>query len=344
MIIFDEAHFLKNSDAQRSKAAKLIVKATDAIIQMLSGTITMSRPSELWNILVLTGYDKAISKSWKHFIERYCNGYKGSYGWVSNGATNTLELNQKLRNLCYLRREKRDVLDELPDVIKTVLGVPITNKREIKRATDDFIGYIMETQGEEAADRAMGAEHLVALTTFRKLAIAGKTKAIRGYIKEWQEGDKKLIIFGVHKEFLQPLAEEFDCPLIAGGVSSKKKQQIVNEWKTSDKQFLFANIQSGGTGIDGLQEVCSNLIIAELPWRPSDLIQAIGRIDRSGQTIISNAIFMLSDDTIDKQMWEMLLEKEIITEAVNKGIDIEEEESGMRVVINKLLELGKKGK
>ena len=156
------------------------------------------------------------------------------------------------------------------------------------------------------------------------------------YLREWSQSNEKLLIFGLHREPLDILSEKYDSPLIAGGVSSKKKQEIVNDWKTNDKQFLFANISSAGTGVDGLQDICSNMIIIELPWRPSDLWQVIGRLDRSGQTRSPNIKYLLSDDSIDVEMWEMLSKKEEVITAVNKGIDIKKTKSGMKYVMDKL--------
>ena len=109
MVIFDEAHFLKEKTSQRAKAAKKITKG-DMKIQMLTGTAVMSRPVELWNLLVLAKREKDIADDWMQFIRRYCGGYRGKFGWVTDGATNVLELNRKLRDVCYIRREKRYVL------------------------------------------------------------------------------------------------------------------------------------------------------------------------------------------------------------------------------------------
>ena len=343
MIIFDEAHFLKEKSSQRAMAAKKITKDNDAKIQMLTGTAVMSRPVELWNLLVLAKRDKQIANDWMQFITRYCGGYRGKFGWVTDGATNTLELNRKLREVCYIRREKRDVLSELPDITKQVIQMPITNKTKIKRAVNDLIQYIMETKGQESAEKAQEAEHLVALSLLRKLAIEGKMKAIELYLRDWKQAENgKLLIFGIHREGLEYLSTKFKSMLIAGGVSSIKKQGIVKEWISNEDMFLFANMQSAGTGVDGLQNVCSNMLILELPWRPSDLVQAIGRLDRSGQKSSTTVSFMLSDETIDSEMYEMLSNKEQVTEAVNKGIDIRRNKSGLKSVLKKILKKGKK--
>ena len=342
MVIFDEAHFLKEKKAQRSKAAKMIIKPDDLKIQLLTGTATMSKPVELWNLLLLIKSEKYVAEDWYQFVRRYCGGYIGKFGWVTDGATNILELNQKLRDNCYIRREKKDVLKELPEVITEVIKVPITNKRAIVKATDNIIDYLLETKGVEAAEKAEEAEHLVALGVLRKLSIEGKLKAVESYLRDWSQSNEKLLVFGLHREPLDYLSEKFKADLIAGGVSSKDKQRIVKEWQVNNKQFLFANMESAGTGVDGLQNVCSNMIILELPWRPSDLWQVIGRLDRSGQKNSPNIKYLLSDDTIDIQMWEMLQAKEEVITAVNKGQDIKKSDSGMRAVMKKLKQNKKK--
>lgn len=344
MKIFDEAHFLKSTKSQRSKAAAKIVKG-DGRVQLLTGTATMNKPVELWNLLKLIDREKYIANDWMQFVLKYCGGYKGKFGWVTDGATNTLELNKLIREVCYLRREKVDVLKELPEVTKQVFKTHITNRKAYGKALDNIIEYIRETAGEEKAEKAMEAEHLVAMGTLRKLAISGKLKAIEQYLKDWKEvNTEKLVIFGLHREGLEYLSNKFKSTLIAGGIPIEKKHKLVKDFCKNDELFLFGNIESMGTGVDGLQYICSNMLIVELPWRPSDLEQLIGRLYRSGQTLPVMATFMLADETIDEDMWNMLAEKEQVTEAVNKGIDVTRNKSGLKSVMSKMLKRAKKKK
>ena len=53
---------------------------------------------------------------------------------------------------------------------------------------------------------------------------------------------------------------------------------------------------------------------------------------------------MLADETIDEDMWNMLAEKEQVTEAVNKGIDVTRNKSGLKSVMSKMLKRAKKKK
>ncbi|UXQ88833.1 helicase [Tenacibaculum phage Larrie] len=321
MAIFDEAHFLKNSDANRSKIAKKITKPISRI-QLLTGTLITSKPIDLWNLLTIIKKDELISSNWKTFIQRYCGGYQSKYGWNTEGATKLTELNEKLRKHCYIRREKRDVIKELPEVVESVIEVPVTNATKIKKARNEFLDFILKEYGSEAANKAMEAEHLVSQNVLRKLSIEGKMKFIESYLKDWKESGIKLAVFGIHKEPLKKLSDKFDCPLIVGGVSSKDKQRIVNEWIESDDTFIFMNIQSAGTGIDGLQKVCSNMIIIELPWLPSDITQVIGRLDRLGQkskTPVSINYLLNTSVSFDYEMTLIQDAREIISDMTNKG-------------------------
>lgn len=338
MYIFDEIHFCKESKSMRTKAARELIKLSDAPVQGLTGTAIMSKPAELWSILRIIRREKFIAPNERDFQFKYCGAYKAKFGMVTTGATNTLELNSVLRKTCYLRREKREVLKDMPPVTTEILDMKVTNIKDINNAQNDLYDFLLKTKGLESAEKAMEAESLVILGVLRKLSIVGKLKAITQYLDDWLLTDKKLVVFGLHRDELEFLANRYKSNLIAGGVTAKRKQDIVKRWIEDDKPFLFANISSAGTGVDGLQLVCSNMLILELPWRPSDLVQTIARIDRSGQTEPCNVRFALSQLTIDLEMWDMIGEKEITAEAVNKGVDITNEESGMKMVMRKFLE------
>lgn len=57
---------------------------------------------------------------------------------------------------------------------------------------------------------------------------------------------------------------------------------MLDQFKRGDIDVLLASIRTAGTGIDGLQFVCNNVIFATLPWTSSDYEQAVGRFDREG--------------------------------------------------------------
>ena len=318
-IILDEVHLCKNPKSLRSKAVTKIVQKANKVYA-LSGTVIMNRPQELINILnIINRFN--IFPDLQYYLYRYCNARMTRFGFDSTGASYTLELNEIIKHYCYFRKNKKDVLTELPEVIEQVIDCSITNTKEYKKA--DLISYLEEFD-IEAAERAKRAEHLVRIANLKKLALKGKLKFIIQFLKDWKEADEelKVLVFGTLTEPLEQLHKEFkkESELIIGRSSTEEKMEKIERWKES-KQFLFANIATLSTGIDGLQQVCSNMIFIEYPNGPSYLEQAIARLDRIGQKSGTNVYYIMSQDTIDVRIREILDEKILITNAVNKGLE-----------------------
>ena len=317
--VMDEIHFLKSEKALRTKMAKKIVK-TVPHVWGLTGTLTQNKPADLIQPFTIIRRFEDIFGSTKEFKYRYCNAKMTVFGMDCSGFSNLEELHELLRMGGYIRRNKRDVLDELPPMVEQTIDVPISNTREYRKAENNLLEYL-EKIDINKVNSAVNAPHLVMIQTLKQLSIEGKLPFITTYIKEWLEANEgeQLLVFGVHRIPLQQLAEYFKAPLIQGGISADKKQQIVNEFSNGGHRLLFANIQSAGTGTDGLQDNCSNLVYIELPDKSTELEQANARLERMGQRNSINITYLLSPDTIDADIKEMVADKGMITGLVNKG-------------------------
>lgn len=317
----DEIHFLKSEKALRTKMAKKIAKRIQHVWG-LTGTLTQNKPSDLIQPFKIIRRFEDIFGADLDFKYRYCNAKQTAYGFDFSGFSNLEELHELLRMGGYIRRNKRDVLTELPPLVEQTVDVPITNAKEYRRAESDLIAYL-EKIDLEKANSAVNAPHLVMINTLKTLSIKGKLAFVQSYIKDWLEANEEesLVVFGVHREPLQELAKFFKAPVIQGGVSSEKKQQIVNEFSEKKHRLLFANIQSAGTGTDGLQENCSNLFYIELPDKSTDLEQTNSRLERMGQKNSINITYLLSPETIDVEMRETVKDKSLITGVVNRGLN-----------------------
>lgn len=322
LVVLDEIHLCKNEKALRSKAVQKITEKAVRIVA-LSGTVIMNRPKELVNVLTILKQFNKIFPSVIYYLYRYCNAKKTRFGLDCSGASNTMELNEIIRHYCYFRKEKREVLKELPSIITQQINCPITNKKVYDKAEADLIEWL-EKIDLEKAERAERAEHLVRLIYLKELSILGKLKFIESYLKEWQEIDEhnKVIVFGIRTAPLKELHSKIkNSVLVIGEMSLEDKMKKVEEFK-KDKQILFANLATLSTGIDGLQNHCNDMIFLELPPRPSDLEQAISRIERMGQKNSINVYYLLSEETIDMQIKEVLEEKTKVTNAVVKGQNV----------------------
>lgn len=326
LVIADEIHFLKNRKSIRSKSFKKLIHKVPSVIG-LTGTLIMNRPAELLNILMLIERIKEIAPDDQYhhyFFERYCNMKETNFGMDISGASNIKELNRLLKECCYFQVSKRDALKELPPISENVVECEITNKRAYKKAKGDLLQFIEDKfKDEEKVEKAARAEFLVKLSTLKQLSLEGKEKFIKKWVEEWMEAneEEKLLVFASQSTILTKIAEEFkEGLLITGGTTTKKRDEILQKFfSQKESRVLFANIGCLGTGVDGLQKVCSNMAILELPPRPSDLVQVIGRLERSGQENPVTIQYLLSPETIDRDLWEMLKGKKDVTDMLNKG-------------------------
>jgi len=322
-IILDESQNIKDSKTLRSKALKKLVKNIE-YRYALTGTVITNRPNEIINPLVIIDKFYEIFGNWKNFVYKYCDAKEGRYGMDISGASNTLELNNKLKQSCYFRIEKRDVLVDLPELTETILKVDIDNIKEYNKAENNLIEYIKENFGEIKSNSAMMAESLVLLNTLSKIATNGKYS----YICEWidnflESSEEKLIVAGLTIDIINDLSKKYKCDKITGSVNFKKRQEIVDDFQINNKRILFMNMMTGGVGTDGLQYICQNVFIYELPWNWSSLEQLISRVERDGQIFKMSVYYMLSTTSIDEKKWDMIMNKKIVTDAVNKGKEVE---------------------
>lgn len=328
LVIADEIHFLKNRKSIRSKSFKKLIHKVPSVIG-LTGTLIMNRPAELLNILMLIERIKEIAPDDQYhhyFFERYCNMKETFFGMDVTGASNIKELNDLLIKCCYFHVSKRDALKELPPVTENMVECEITNKKAYKAAEEDLLEFIFKHfKDEEKVEKAARAEFLVKMNLLKQLSLKGKVKAIKKWIEEWLEAneDDKLLVFGSHSTILKDIQKLFkNSLLVIGEATGKKREKVLSDFSFDpSKRLLFANMGCLGTGVDGLQKVCSNMAILELPPRPSDLVQVIGRLERSGQENPVTIQYLLSSSTIDKDLWEMLKNKKSVTDMLNKGFE-----------------------
>ena len=317
--VIDEIHFLKNGKALRTK---LVKKIAGRILNVwgLTGTLTQNRPSDLIEpYKVLRRFDEMFGST-LDFKFRYCNAHKTIYGLETDGFCNLEELHEMLRMGGYIRRNKSEVLKELPPVTEQQIDVPLTNRKEYTLAENSLLDYL-NTIDVEKATNAVNAPYLVMMNTLKLLTIKGKMQFITSYIEEWLAANEneQALVFGVHRENLQALAAQFDSPLIQGGTPLADRQKIVEAFASGRHRLLFANILSAGTGMDGMQERCSNVFYIELPDRSTDLEQATSRIERMGQKQNITVTYFISPETIDVDMLDIIKDKSLITGVVNQG-------------------------
>lgn len=153
LIVIDEAHYLVNHKARRTKCIfgyrptkKEIQKladekgfSTDQAREALTvapinsrrklamtGTPMVNKPADLFPII--NWLDPEQWPNGFKFMLRYCAGHQSGFGWDFSGTSNLEELNRELRGGLMLRRLKRDVLKDMPGKWRRVVELPNTAK------------------------------------------------------------------------------------------------------------------------------------------------------------------------------------------------------------------------
>lgn len=336
--VFDESQRLKNFDAQRTKAAIAMAKKAEYVF-LLTGTPIMNRPAEFASQLEILGRLKDFGGKWG-FYKRYCGAYRDSFGvWNILGSSNLEELNKRLRSSCYLRRTKDDVLLELPEARIDQLPVSPDEKimKEYRKAEDDIASFLATRAAQIAMEmglpprsaavkariKAESAEHLVRLSTLRRLAALAKLPAIFEWIDERLEEGVKVVVGAHHRDVVDAIAEKYGNIKIQGGMDAAQVEANKQAFQEGDAQVMVISIQAGGTG--HTLTAAQDLLVAELPWVPADVDQLVGRLHRIGQKGSVLAIEMIATGTIDEKMIALLEKKRKIVKAGTDGEAIRQE-------------------
>lgn len=347
-VVPDELHMIKSRTAKRTKAVKAVIADTEYRIG-LTATDVKSRPNELVSQLEVIDRLKDFG-GWYAFVTTYCGGYKDRFGWQTGGATNIGDLHNRLRAVCYVRREKSDILKELPPVQNTMVPLDLTPEARsaYKRAEADLITWLGEKAEREAqmkglpqweqrkirASAEFKAQHnqeLLRIGALKQIAADGKIKAVTEWVYDFlnDSEDEKIIVFTEHRKMTEALAKEFEAPAIYGGVTDKKREAIRDAFQNDPKErVLIANYISAGESLT--LTAANHIAFAEFPWTPADVDQAIGRAygrlnDIHGVT----AWWLMARNTIEEDIVTLLGVKRVVTSKVVTGLDVVADETSM---------------
>ena len=318
LIIIDEAHYISNTKAQRTKLVNNLVKSVGRV-WLLTGTPMTSRPINYYNLLRLV--DSRVTKNWVGYVRRYCEGYQITKGnrkiWLTSGASNLEELRDRTKQKV-LRRLKEEILD-LPDKIITPIFLEL-NSEEYKREVGEYLDWANENQNQSLSIQ------LNKLMKIRQLLAQEKLTSTYEFIDQCLEQDKKVIIF---TNFTDPLMQiwskykKIAVPLY-GQMKKEQRQESVDSFQNDPKIKLFvSNIVAGGLGIT-LTEA-EVVIFNDLSFVPATMSQAEDRAFRIGQKKNVSCLYPIFDNTIERIIYNIVERKKRIIDTV-MGDNISEED------------------
>lgn len=355
LIVLDEAQAIKNPGSQQTKLIKKL-KAQSRII--LTGTPVENRLSDLWSLFDfvnpgLLGTASRFKSFTKSLKERETEQYA------------------PLRNLVkpyILRRMKTDknIISDLPDktevyaycgLVKEQAALYQNTVLELKKAlqAEDGIkrrGLVLSyiTRFKQICNHPehylsnshLSDSHLSNDSVSRRYSEekSGKFSRLAEICESICARQEKVLIFTQYREMCQPLADYlslyFDQPglVLHGGVSAKKRQQMVEQFQTEEgPPFFVLSIKAGGTGLT--LTAASHVIHFDRWWNPAIENQATDRAFRIGQKKNVMVHKMVCLGTIEEKIDAIISEKSaMVNEILQEESEIKLTELSDKELLN----------
>lgn len=280
MLTIDEAHYVKNPGAKRTRNARELTKKSDYALY-LTGTPLENKVSEMTQVI------KPLSPEIAQKIRK------------PKMTINSIDYRREIAPV-YLRRTKKDVALELP---------PLSQIEEWEEfGKEEF---------EEYKDAVLNNKFM----RMRRAAWVGgsrsespKLNRLVELVDEAYENDSKVIVFTFFKDVIETVIDELGdraVDPIHGGVSINSRQEIIDEFRESEtKNVLVTQINTAAHGLN--IQFANTIIFCEPQIKPSLETQAVARAYRMGQTDNVFVYRLLTINSIDELMMEMLDSKQAL--------------------------------
>jgi len=293
-VVADEAHYVKNEKASRSRAAYELARRAKYRLA-LTGTPITNKPPELYGVLRFVWQERFRRRG--DFLEQNC--YKVLKPWGVDYVVrprSLAALHAELKQLGMIRRLKDETLP-LPSKLRRIerLEVDLTEYRKIEA---------------KKPDESNRWERYVWIGRIRRAAAAAKLDAVVKWIAERLDAGEKLIVFAVHRFVIRRLRDEFRdrAVVVYGAVSPSEKDVAVRRFQTDPAVRLFiGQIVAAGTGLTLTS--ATRVVFAELSWSPADHLQAEDRAHRIGQGRDVEVVYLVAAGTIEEAVCRVLSRK-----------------------------------
>ena len=282
LIIFDEAHYLKNMTAKRTKKAHNFIKRSlPEYLLLLSGTPIKNRVTEFYSLLKLVSYNPKgtsgipLIKSFGNFANALCDRETvylpyGGRIFKYSGLKDRQLLLKYLKGK-YFRRLASEEL-ELPSLVYTAFPYQHVPGGKLNE--------------ELAADFDGNGGHI---STAKKDMAVHKAPFTAKLVNELlEQGERPVIVFTDHIDSAKLIGEILEkqkhaVDVITGSTCSTSRINLVKNLQEKDNiDVLVCTIGSMSTGFTMTK--ANRIIFNDLSWCPADNDQATARIYRIGQS------------------------------------------------------------
>ncbi len=279
LLVVDEAHYMKNPDAQRTRYIRRLDNESDRIV-MMTGTPLENKVDEMCNLIEFIRPDMVKEVRGMALI------------------SNLPEFREKLAPM-YLRRTRKQVLTELP---------PIAEEQEWCDMTElDKASY-----AEAVLSRNFAEMRRISFLQ-NDLSKSSKAQRLMELCNEAGDEGRKVVVFSYFRETIAKVSNMLGdrcAGVISGDTKIEFRQPIIDKFSSDEgRDVLVCQIQAGGVGLN--IQAASIVIFCEPQIKPSLTWQALSRVYRMGQVRNVLVYHLLCAGGVDDAMINILQEKEV---------------------------------
>lgn len=165
-------------------------------------------------------------------------------------------------------------------------------------ADEEALLYDLIEQAKECMQTEIDAKADALLKKYKELQIEANDK------------DLKILIFTEFRTTQKMLFEFFksngySCGVINGSQDLDTRQIALADFK--NKSQILIGTDAAGESLN--MQFCHIIVNYDLPWNPMMIEQRIGRVDRIGQKNVVKAYNMLTNNSVDLRVYEVIEEK-----------------------------------
>jgi SNF2 family DNA or RNA helicase len=311
-VIMDEAHKIKNPEAEVSQALHALAQGFTRRV-IMTGTPVANRPFDLWSQIRFLDGGEALGHEFAAFrreldltndlghdqarADTFANALESLFGRISHFSvretkkTSGLCLPDKtIRNVeCPLEARQAEIYDQFRDELAAVVV------REGKAVLDDAEGLLKRLL------RLVQVASNPRMVDQSYRALPGKLPFLDGLVHEAVDAGEKIVVwtsFTENADLLGRHLEPFGAAVVHGGLAMTKREDALELFKTDRECRVL--IATPGAAKEGLTLTMANhAVFFDRSFSLDDYLQAQDRIHRISQEKTCFVTNLIATDTVD---------------------------------------------
>ena len=320
-VIADEATAVKNTATDTHKAVALI--AEDRPLLLLTGT-PINKPGDAYAYIRLVA--PGVYRNHRQFVRLHVaeeDDYGNPLKWAN---LDVLYENMKINTDRLLLRDARKDM-KVPLFTPKPYRLDPAHMKLYRRIAEERLVELDDGSEIDAisASALRSALQQVVVNWGEFDENADRRPAIMDMIEEVLEeiGERKLVIaahFIRTNRYLHRELAKYGAVAVYGEISKTDKQKAIRAFIENPQcRIILLQPSSAGFGVDGLQHVCSDMLVVEAPTTPTPFGQVVARLDRDGQNSDVHIRVAIAQGTVQVGMFRSLLSNDELANSVQGG-------------------------